>query len=312
MTFFGNFDDQVRYFVALKSDFVSNLIKMLKSQLNSVMEKLESYKEQINKVKNLIDKLEQGVLSVSELTELESTTRALHEKSIILKYKAFEGSIKTEEIEAPVEETSVQEVEEEEQVESASPFDWNPMSETPEIEEKEEIAEPIIELTEEEMKVETPPSIQDIMNDLTKEDISDVVEVLTEEEPEIVEETPEETIDESPEEEVEEDIPAPSNESNGTFIDQLNLADASTHSLTMGSKIDSLIGAFGLNEKLRFINDLFDGSSEAFNNAVKTLDTQSGLGDANATINSLSNEHSWDVEDETAGEFVSFVNRRYA
>lgn len=311
MTFFGNFDDQVRYFVALKSDFVSNLIKMLKSQLNSVMEKLESYKEQINKVKNLIDKLEQGVLSVSELTELESTTRALHEKSIILKYKAFEGSIKTEELEVPVQETSVQEVEEEE-VESASPFDWNPMSEASEVEEKEEIIEPIIELTEEEMKIETPPSIQDIMNDLTKEDISDVVEVLTEEEPEIVEETPEETKEESPEEEVEEEITAPNNESNATFIDQLNLADASTHSLTMGSKIDSLIGAFGLNEKLRFINDLFDGSSEAFNNAVKTLDTQSGLGDANATINSLSNEHSWDVEDETAGEFVSFVNRRYA
>lgn len=284
---------------------------MLKSQLNSVMEKLESYKEQINKVKNLIDKLEQGVLSVSELTELESTTRALHEKSIILKYKAFEGSIKTEELEVPVQETSVQEVEEEE-VESASPFDWNPMSEASEVEEKEEIIEPIIELTEEEMKIETPPSIQDIMNDLTKEDISDVVEVLTEEEPEIVEETPEETKEESPEEEVEEEIPVPNNESNATFIDQLNLADASTHSLTMGSKIDSLIGAFGLNEKLRFINDLFDGSSEAFNNAVKTLDTQSGLGDANATINSLSNEHSWDVEDETAGEFVSFVNRRYA
>jgi len=31
LNFFGNFDDQVRYFVTVKSDFVSNLIKMLKS-----------------------------------------------------------------------------------------------------------------------------------------------------------------------------------------------------------------------------------------------------------------------------------------
>ena len=276
---------------------------MLKSQLNSIMEKLESYKEQINKVKNLIEKLEQGELSISELSELEATTRALHEKSIILKYKAFENSAKTEKVDVPVQEEFESEEKETLEKESASPFDWNPMAGTPEIE--EEVIEPIIELTEEEMNVETPPSIHDIMSDLTKEDIASVVEEVIEKEPEVIEQISEEVP-----EQVETENPVL--ESNGTFIDQLNLADASTHSLTMGSKIDSLIGAFGLNEKLRFINDLFDGSSEAFNNAVKTLDSQSGLGDANNTINSLSNEHSWDVEDETAGEFVSFVNRRYA
>ena len=262
---------------------------------------LKSYKEQINEVRNLVDKMEQGNLSLSELTDLELITRLLHERSIILKYKAFEGNADTEMTTPSISESENAEKSDSETEASDAPFDWNPTTESAtepaDLEELEDIIEeeieeaieeettPIIELTEEEMKVETPPSIQDI---ITEELVAEVKEEMIEQE----------------------EVTPPTD--NSSFVDKLNLADKSTHTLTMGAKIDTLIGAFGLNEKLRFINDLFDGSSEDFNNAVKLLDSQNNIAEANEKINQLATEQSWDAEDETAAEFVSFINRRYA
>ncbi|MBL1279510.1 MAG: hypothetical protein COA33_004530 [Fluviicola sp.] len=253
---------------------------------------LKSYKEQINKVKNLVDKMEQGNLSIVELTDLELLTRSIHERSIILKYKAFGASRAS----APSLETSDLETEALEVPKSEAPFDWNPAendtttSEEVENDTKEE--DPLIELTEEEMKIETPPSIQDILGDISEN--KEVLQEIVEENIEIDEEAP---------------VNSPSTED---FVSKLKLSDSSTHSFSIGTKIDTLIGAFGLNEKLRFINDLFDGSSESFNEAVKILDAQNDLAEANTQINDLASEHEWDAEEESVTEFVSFVNRRYA
>jgi len=101
-------------------------------------------------------------------------------------------------------------------------------------------------------------------------------------------------------------------ETSGTFLDQMNIADSSLHTTLNGGKLDSLIGAFGLNEKLRYINDLFDGSSEMFGNAIKVLDSQPDLDAANQKVNEIAEENSWDPEEEAVVEFLSYVNRRYA
>ena len=95
-------------------------------------------------------------------------------------------------------------------------------------------------------------------------------------------------------------------------MEQMNISDQSMNTLMSGSKIDTLIGAFGLNEKLRFINDLFDGSSEKFSDAIKILDTQSDLEALNSQMNELASTHEWDPEEESVAEFISFVSRRYA
>ena len=258
------------------------------------MENLKLYKKQISEVKNLIEKLEKGELSLSELSNLESTTRSLHERSIILKYKAYEEG--TSNVSVPNMDSSVTHVEDNTSSDSAkvedmatpdSPFDWNPLSEEEDVIEEDTTA---IELTEEEIAIETPPSIQEIMGDLSeqKETIQEIIE--------------------------ENMVPTQDNDSenSASFVDQLNLSDQSKHSLSIGTKIDSLIGAFGLNEKLRFINDLFDGSSESFNEAIKILDVQNDMAEANSKINDLASTHSWEVEEETVTEFVAFVNRRYA
>ena len=65
-----------------------------------------------------------------------------------------------------------------------------------------------------------------------------------------------------------------------SFLDRFSMEDNSMSSNYQGAKIDTLIGAFGLNQKLLFINELFNGSSELFSDAIKILDAQSNFKEA--------------------------------
>ena len=76
--------------------------------------------------------------------------------------------------------------------------------------------------------------------------------------------------------------------------------------------ISSLIGSFGLNERLLYINELFDGSSESFSDAIKQLDAKTNLSDATIFTTELVNKFNWDIESETVEEFFQKLCRRYA
>ena len=277
------------------------------------MGNLQSYRNQLDKIQILVNKLETGTLSKQEITELEELTRLMHEKSIILKYKVFANEPKEiqEEMEAVIEEVieevaPVEEPKEVEEKEQTMPlFDWAPEAEV----EKEPVAEAIEPIVEEviapiEEEVIMPKSVASLIEDVLEE-VTPISVAEIKEEVEIIEEQEkiaaqlERTFESTP-------------DTKGTFLDQLNISDSSLHTTMHDAKLDSLIGAFGLNEKLRYINDLFDGSSEMFGNAVKTLDSQSDITAANQKVNELAKEHSWDPEEETVVEFLSYVNRRYA
>jgi hypothetical protein len=73
-----------------------------------------------------------------------------------------------------------------------------------------------------------------------------------------------------------------------------------------------LIGSFGLNERLQFINELFDGSSENFSNAIKTLDVQASSENARTKVAEFAVSNNWEVESETVVEFMQKIIRRYA
>lgn len=261
------------------------------------MKNLQLYKNQIDEVKNLVEKLDQGELTRDELSKLEELTRAIHERSIILKYKAFENNLEStvEDIEEEVSipEVVVESIEEQDEVEA---FDWKPISETAEEKEEDVFSfEPIIDEVKQD---DEPGDIESILGDVIEEQLEEVKideEVIKEE---ILFENS--------------TIPLEKNNSNETFMEQMNISDQSLNTLMSGSKIDTLIGAFGLNEKLRFINDLFDGSSEKFSDAIKILDTQSDLEALNSQMNELAYTHEWDPEEESVAEFISFVSRRYA
>ena len=57
------------------------------------MENLESYKKRIKAIEEFSGRLESGELSIDELVQLETLTRELYERTVILKYKAFENKV---------------------------------------------------------------------------------------------------------------------------------------------------------------------------------------------------------------------------
>lgn len=214
------------------------------------MENLKLYKQQIEKIEALITKMEKGELSVEELSELEELTRNLHEKSIILKYKAFEQKAGTKSEEQATEKSAP--VVEEPKPEKSTEIDFSGFKQKASTEQKEAVS------AEEQ-----------------KESIAE-------------------------------------NTEGDSFLDKFAAADNSLSSKFEDAKIDTLVGAVGLNQKLRYINDLFDGSSELYGEAIKALDVQSSLEDARVTLDKLAVSNDWDPEEQTVIEFMEMLNRRYA
>lgn len=259
------------------------------------MENLTSYRQKIKELEVLINALSEGRMSIEDLTTLEQLTRELHERSIILKYKAYEtkvnGSIKEQE--ETIEETFISEPDEDKihseektlEPEDQPSIDFSLFDEAPELDmfaespsEKMDEPEPLVQMESHYSETVSHPTPEE-------EVIQTVIESRTE-------------------------FVAPV--SQNSFIDKLNIPDNSIGTSFFGAKLNSLIGAFGLNEKLRFINDLFDGSSEAFSDAIKTLDNQSSINEANQKIALYAEQFNWDPEDDAVIEFVTFINRRYA
>jgi hypothetical protein len=77
-------------------------------------------------------------------------------------------------------------------------------------------------------------------------------------------------------------------------------------------KLDTLIGSFGLNERLQYINELFEGSSEGFSEAIKAIDHSGDFNQAIEKIAGFANQHHWDLESETVEDFIAKVKRRHA
>jgi hypothetical protein len=76
--------------------------------------------------------------------------------------------------------------------------------------------------------------------------------------------------------------------------------------------LETLIGSFSLNEKLQFINELFDGSSDAFSTATKKLDVCQHMSEAREQLSDYSSTYNWDLESEIVEDFIFKICRRYA
>lgn len=76
--------------------------------------------------------------------------------------------------------------------------------------------------------------------------------------------------------------------------------------------LETLIGSFTLNERLQFINELFEGSSDSFSSAVKKLDLLDGLDSARAAVGEFASIKNWDLDSEIVEDFLVKICRRYA
>lgn len=264
------------------------------------MANLQSLENKLEIVQNLIAKLKSGSLTSEELDLLMESTRDLYERSVILQYKSFEEKVfgvRKEVVDIPeqvevvvdeqIEESDKEEEMITEEVAADKPtFDFSLFDEpTPlqPIEENEVHAE-----------VETPsePEVEEHVS------VSHVVE----EEQGVKEETV--VVEQS-------FVTFGGVESSALAGHFARLLDQSEKGFNM-PPLDTLVGSFGLNERLQFINELFNGSSEEFAEAIKALDASSGFDEALNKAATFGLRNQWDRESETVLDFVNKLKRRYA
>ncbi|MDN3621010.1 hypothetical protein QWY81_16205 [Polaribacter undariae] len=253
---------------------------------------LEVTKEELieNVEKGIALKEEQEVVSV----DIESVKEDIEEETVTL------YEIEEEEVTLPVEDQIEEELIEEELVEEL-------VIEEAEEDAEEEIEEQIEEEIEEEVKEEVKVVVEEIIEQPFDE-IEDIIFAEPEPEPETVEVKEEVKIEESKTLSLEEEL------QDTISVDQMatlfDIPVAAPKSLN--DKFSANI-QIGLNDRIAFVKNLFDGSQEDFNRVVSQLNTYGTEKEALKFINKMVKpDYDWSTQQELEARFIEIVERKFA
>ena len=295
------------------------------------MSEFQTYKTITTRIKSLGDKLSTEKLSAEELEELKSLSRELYERVLILDYKAKEARVfgeshgqHNQEIieEAAKEELEAQEVQpdsvEEETVETPAStddtsdvgrveFDFSGGSD--EEEDTEDESNDPFDYTEEEIQERKKTEQQSI------EPVVDFyanTEKVVREELKSTEDEASDANETSITNDPQQEESAAHQESEASFYESFEQFHKASLGDRLGaSKLDTLQGAIGLNDKMQFIAELFDGNSDAFKQAIDTLDQQPTNESARRKLSEIAAKNTWDSENPLVEEFARLIERRY-
>jgi hypothetical protein len=282
----------------------NKLYKVKKIIKQKDMEKFESFEDLGSDIQAICQRLKTDSLTREELETFVEKTRNLYERSLILRYKLYETEVFGQPVEnqdSQVEAEVQEELEEVQEVESSS--------------EMTEEEPPLFSfnLFEEESNVEASVETPNVSIEQESHTIEDKeVEEPIIEEP-IVYETPvAPPVFEAQKEEAMRQESETVTLVENTKLNQLFLRTFNEMKGQVGiTRLETLVGSFGLNERLLFINELFDGSAESFSEAIKTIDTKTEMEQTISFINQLGSSNQWDLESDTVEEFLQKVVRRH-
>lgn len=285
------------------------------NKLSAMSEKSPSLmiKTILGHLQNGVDKLESGHLTPEDMELLVEDAKELYERLIILRYKIYETNVLG--VNEPVISASLR------QPEIDTPIDlFGAMAEpTP---------EPEFEVTFASGEDEDAEDIVEDSEEVVLED-----EIIEEEDEEEEEDVEEEVIEDDTEANIEQDAPQEEELEEAVFEDEpvaeapaqpwepqfsndqpiwMAEMEANIRDNRSVYPLDSLIGAFTLNEKLQFINELFDGSSDDFSSNIKQLDQLASMDAARNMLAELAQTFNWDTESEIVEDFIFKICRRHA
>ncbi|MFM1854073.1 MAG: hypothetical protein RL164_1391 [Bacteroidota bacterium] len=285
-----------------------------------------------------LEKLESGQLSPEDMELLVEDAKELYERMVIMRYKIYETNVLG--VSAPVVSASIRQPEIETPIDlfgaidlgSEPEFEVTFANEDPIIEEEkvsyplelddeeETEGEEVIENSfasvdepEDEEEQEEEESLLDQDESSSIEELVEVTEFnnsdILEEEEEAQNVNPEPFIEETPIE-----VPQTNYEPQFSADQPIWMAEMEANIRDNRSifPLETLAGAFTLNEKLQFINELFDGSSDDFSSSVKQLDQLANMDAARNMLAELSQTFNWDTESEIVEDFLYKICRRHA
>lgn len=250
------------------------------------------------RLKELSEKLDEDHLTAEELQEFEKLSRKLYERAVILHYKAKEENVYNKKDQsAPTPDQPKAEKLDNEIDSGAIKFDFTSD------EQFDESPSPVPESPDKNpVQQDNPPA-----GGAFKEGQDPTISAKNTDEKE------EDTTGQSKTETLTSDLPRIHQEETKSFYEHFMGLHKSTLSDQLGaSKIDSLKGVIGLNDKLQFISELFDGNHEAFNEYLSTLDQLESNKEAHQLLSQIATKYEWDEENSTVEDFVKIISRRYA
>jgi hypothetical protein len=255
-----------------------------------------------------VEKLESGHLSPEDMELLVEDAKELYERMVILRYKIYETSVlgvKEAVISASIRHTEI-----------ATPIDLFGSIDEPTSEPEFEVtfaSGQSDELNEEKIIEEESHEEEELIEEAAPIVEEDLIEEEEEEEPIQEEEEIEEPLHtfEDPIQKTEAPTPWEPEFSGDQPIWMAEM-EANIRDNRSVFPLESLIGAFTLNEKLQFINELFDGSSDEFSSNVKQLDQLASIDAARNMIAELAATYTWDTDSEIVEDFMYKICRRYA
>jgi hypothetical protein len=272
-------------------------------------------KELVSAIENGLKKISKGNITRIELEETVASSRELYERLLIVRYKVYENSIladkESEELEVVYKETEVKKEEEtipNENKDREIIFE----EETTDIAEDSIIRFDLFATPEIESEVEEDEVLSEVEKEIEQSTEEDVLPEIEIKEEELVEEN----LDS------EEEIKNTANDSAETSKEITEDASSLFPKLLKIEKsiaqnyqvmtLETLIGSFTLNERLQFINELFDGSSDLFSSAIKRLDSLDNRDSARSVIAEYAAENNWDLDGEVVEDFMLKICSRYA
>ena len=133
-------------------------------------------------------------------------------------------------------------------------------------------------------------------------------------EPNLAEAPPEETPTRPEPIEYESSAPtAPASEEPASLNDRLANRDREVSERLAEEPVLDLRNAVSLNDRFRFVNDLFQGDHDLYDKAVRALNASESLGHAMRWIRSEGIVRmGWKEEDEVCAQFIALVRRRFS
>jgi len=272
-------------------------------------------KELVSAIENGLKKISKGNITLIELEETLASSRELYERLLIVRYKVYENSIlaveESEELEVVDKETEVKKEEEtipEENKEIEIIFE----EETNDIAEDSIIRFDLFATPEIESEVEEDEVLPEVEKEIEQSIEEDVLPEIEIKEEELVEENldSEEEIENTANDSAETSKEIAEDASD--LFPKLMKIEKSIAQNYQVMTLETLIGSFTLNERLQFINELFDGSSDLFSSAIKRLDALDNRDSARSVIAEYAAENNWDLDGEVVEDFMLKICSRYA
>jgi hypothetical protein len=284
-----------------------------------------------------LSQLEAGDLSQAEMENLVEDAKELYERLVVLRYKIYETNVLGPKVEPePVISAHIDAISEETANPSFDLFELNDEPEEDAVETEtsmelemevvdEEAEESIFEMEENASELaeeeETASTIELPLDNTINDTVipAELEAPVQVEVPDLVENH------EAPSTDSKVNEPELATSVQGNVLDQIEDLDSTSinsawilqieQSIRADRSVfplDTLIGSFSLNEKLQFINELFEGSSDAFSTATKKLDVFESMKEARAQLSMYATDHKWDLDSEIVEDFIFKICRRYA